>query len=273
MRFRVSAAVVTGAIALTGLSAPAVQADEKPAGFSKAFAAKPQDDISTGDTKITDIVLNGGKPLALGTAKKTFTLTFKASDSSGIESASGLLWRGKDFTSAKEGIRPDHDEVKCKGGTKATCTVTFTLDPRAEDATNSFAGGGWHLAVSALGKDRSVRAIFKARTTSLHRASQISVNASPEDVKKGKTLTVTGSLSRADWEAKKYTGYGKQSVKLQFRKKGAKTFTTVKTVKTDAKGKLKTTVKATVDGTYRYAFDGTSTTAPVTNGGDFIDVR
>ncbi|GAA2221188.1 hypothetical protein GCM10010232_01580 [Streptomyces amakusaensis] len=268
MRIRTSAAALTtGAVALTGLTAPTAQADQKPDGFS-AFAAK-----TPGATKITDVVLNGGKPIVLGPAKKKVTLTFKAADSSGIELAFGLLWRGKDFDSAKERVSPDRDEAGCKGGTKVTCTVTFTFDTRMPSADNGFAGGGWHAAVAALAKDDSTLVQFKARTTSLLRASQISVNASPEDVKKGKTLTVTGSLNRADWGTKKYTGYGKQPVKLQFRKKGAKTFTTVKTVKTDTKGKLRTTVKATADGTYRYAFDGTSTTAPVTNGGDFIDVR
>lgn len=36
---------------------------------------------------------------------------------------------------------------------------------------------------------------------------------------------------------------------------------------------LKTTVKATVDGTYRYVFAGTSTTAAVTSAADAVDVK
>lgn len=31
-------------------------------------------------------------------------------------------------------------------------------------------------------------------------------------MKKGKTLTVTGALTRANWESLKYGGYGSQSV-------------------------------------------------------------
>jgi hypothetical protein len=62
-------------------------------------------------------------------------------------------------------------------------------------------------------------------------------------------------------------------VKLQFRKKSASTDTTVKTVKTNSTGNLKTTVKATVDGYFRYSFAGTSTTPAVNAAGDFIDVK
>ncbi|MFF1814612.1 hypothetical protein ACFVXW_36880, partial [Streptomyces sp. NPDC058251] len=42
----------------------------------------------------------------------------------------------------------------------------------------------------------------------------------------GRTVTVTGKLSRANWEDNLYHGYTGQSVKLQFRKKGSDTYTT-----------------------------------------------
>ncbi len=92
-------------------------------------------------------------------------------------------------------------------------------------------------------------------------------------MKKGKTLTVTGKLSRANWETGTYKGYAGQPVKLQFRKKNSKTYTTVKTVRTNNTGALKTTVKASADGYWRYTFAGTSTTPAVTAAGDFVDVR
>ncbi|MEU6009561.1 hypothetical protein [Streptomyces sp. NPDC047453] len=62
-------------------------------------------------------------------------------------------------------------------------------------------------------------------------------------------------------------------MKLQFRKKGTSTYTTVKTVTTSSSGNLKTTVKASTDGYWRYTFAGTSTTASATAGGDYVDVR
>lgn len=92
-------------------------------------------------------------------------------------------------------------------------------------------------------------------------------------MKKGKTLTVTGKLSRANWDTNKYAGYAAQPVKLQFRKKGSTVYTTVKTVKTSSTGVLKTTVTASVDGYYRYTFAGTTTTPAISAAGDFVDVQ
>ncbi|MYX97364.1 hypothetical protein GT045_21715, partial [Streptomyces sp. SID486] len=97
--------------------------------------------------------------------------------------------------------------------------------------------------------------------------------AAPEPVKKGRTLTVTGRLTRADWQDHKYHGYSGQPVKLQFRKKGSSAYTTLKTVRTNSAGSLKTTAKATADGYYRFSFAGTTTTAAVSAAGDFVDVK
>jgi single-stranded DNA-binding protein len=107
----------------------------------------------------------------------------------------------------------------------------------------------------------------------VQRYSKLTVNASPEPVKKGKTVTVTGKLSRANWEDNEYHGYTNQSVKLQFRKKNSSTYTTVKTIKSNSTGNLKTTVTASTDGYYRYSFAGTATTPAVNAAGDFVDVQ
>ncbi len=48
---------------------------------------------------------------------------------------------------------------------------------------------------------------------------------------------------------------------------------TVKNIKTDGVGNLKTTYKASVDGYWRYSFAGTLTTPAVTTAGDFVDVK
>ncbi len=74
-------------------------------------------------------------------------------------------------------------------------------------------------------------------------------------------------------ESLKYGGYGSQSVKLQFRKKSSSTYTTLKTVKTDSKGNLKTTTTATADGYYRFSFAGNSSTQAVSAAGDLVDVQ
>ncbi|MFC5153714.1 calcium-binding protein [Streptomyces amakusaensis] len=247
--------MVTGALALTALSAPAAQADE-----------------TVGNTKISNVVVNGGKAVILGTsAKKTITVKFTATDSSGIYYGTSTLWYGKSPNTATGAVMAKGEAAKCGKGTKVTCTATFVIDPTYH-LDNSLAGG-WKTFVAATAYDGNYVIKDHAKSFNMQRLSKISINASPEPVKKGKDLTVTGSLTRANWDTGKYAGYTNQPVKLQFRKKGGKTFTTVKTVKTDSKGNLKTTVKASADGTYRYSFAGNSTTPAITNGGDFVDVK
>ncbi|MFC9633055.1 hypothetical protein ACFTY8_28250 [Streptomyces mirabilis] len=92
-------------------------------------------------------------------------------------------------------------------------------------------------------------------------------------MKKGKTFTVKGTLTRADWETTKYSGYTGQPVALQFKAKGATAYKTVKTVTSGSKGALTTTVKAFTDGSYRYSFAGTTTTGAATATGDYVDVK
>jgi hypothetical protein len=109
-------------------------------------------------------------------------------------------------------------------------------------------------------------------TFKLLRAARLSTNAAPEPVAKGRTITVSGTLQRANWQTLKYAGYTGRAVKLQFQPK-AGSWTTVKTATSGKGGKLSTTVKAGKDGCYRFVFPGNSTTAKVVSGADCIDVR
>ncbi|CAA9329520.1 MAG: hypothetical protein AVDCRST_MAG48-3068 [uncultured Friedmanniella sp.] len=109
-------------------------------------------------------------------------------------------------------------------------------------------------------------------TFRLLRASRLTTNASPEPVIKGRPLTVTGTLTRANWETLRYAGYTKRAVKLQFKASGG-SWATVGTATSGAGGKLSTTVGARRDGCYRFVFPGSSTTAKVTSGADCVDVR
>ncbi|WP_420719149.1 hypothetical protein [Streptomyces sp. WM6386] len=110
-------------------------------------------------------------------------------------------------------------------------------------------------------------------TVRLKRAAKVTVNASPEPVTKGKAITVTGKISRANWATKKYSGYGGRSVTLQFRATGTDSFVTVKKVTSSGTGALKATVTATTDGTWRWSYGGNDTTGAAKSGGDHVDVR
>ncbi|WP_405992591.1 calcium-binding protein [Streptomyces sp. NBC_00986] len=259
MRMRATLGVLTGALALSALAVPAAQADG-----------------GRGDTTISTVVVNGGKPVVVGaTAKKTITVSFTVKDASGVDWAQAILYHGADIESSDSGAVANSSDGRATctkvNATTSTCKSTFDLKPRS-NLINSVAGG-WKVWAVARGKDGDYVQKDNAKTFQVQRLSKLTVNAAPEPVKKGKTITVTGKLTRANWDAATYSGYSTQPVKLQFRKKSSSTYTTVKTVKTNSAGNLSTTVKATVDGYFRYSFAGTSTTPAVNAAGDFIDVK
>ncbi|MFC7990593.1 calcium-binding protein [Streptomyces pilosus] len=251
MRMRATVVAVSGALALSALAVPAAQADG-----------------GWGDTRITKVVVDGDNKVSVGTSgTKTIKVSVTAKDDSGIAGADSftLYGPGNGYLTTS---RPS-----CKAsGTTSTCTASVLVDPRTDYLSNSNAGT-WYVDAWIDARDDDFVWKQKAGSFAFQRAAQLTVNASPEPVKKGKTLTVAGKLTRANWENLKYGGYAGQPVKLQFRKKGAAAYSTLKTVRTNSKGELRTTVKASADGYYRYSFAGTSTTAAVSATADFVDVK
>ncbi|MFD8966735.1 hypothetical protein ACFV0C_17335 [Streptomyces sp. NPDC059568] len=245
----VVAAAAAGALAFSVFAAPA------------AYAAK--DNLS-----ISDVVANGGRSIVVGTtAKKSFTVTATVTEDSGVKEADLAI---------------EHDDphynyywkpATCKsaGKSRYSCKATLTIDPRAEWFRNEQAGT-WKVHAQASGKDGDVYGDYYS-TVPVKRAAELTVDAAPEPVKKGRTLTVTGKLTRADWNTNKYANYASQPVRLEFRKKDSSAYSTVKTVKANGSGSLKTTVKAVSDGYWRWNFTGTSTTAAIATTGDYVDVR
>lgn len=258
MRIRVSAAVVTGALAFSALAVPAAQ------------AAEP--------VKLTNIKVNGGKDVVLGTmAEKKFTVTFTASHPSGIyPDANIVLERGNPSSASGNILLPEEwstgaDACKSVSATTFNCKATFVIDPYYD--LDNVDAATWKTSVLVQSNDGPDVDSDNIKSWRLQRLSKLTTNAAPEPIKKGKTLTVTGALTRANWDTDKYAGYTSQSVKLQYQKRGSTAWSTVKTIKSDSRGNLKTTVKATADGSFRYSFAGTSTTPAVNSGADYVDVR
>ncbi|GCB47876.1 calcium-binding protein [Streptomyces sp. NL15-2K] len=247
------------ALVATALSATAAQAE----------------DGGEGNITIDKVVVNGGKPVVVGTTKVVSAkVSVTASDDSGIKENTYISAFGP--TPNYDQIWYDDGEITCVkvSDTTSTCTGTLTFDPQGGSAINgNSAAGTWRLSTLVSAHDYDYIHRDAATTFKVQRHSTLTVNASPEPVKKGKAITVTGKLSRANWEDNKYHGYTNQPVKLQFRKKGSNTYTTVKTIKSNSTGNLKTTVTASTDGYFRYSFAGTSTTPAVNATGDFVDVR
>ncbi|MFF3939109.1 hypothetical protein [Streptomyces phaeofaciens] len=270
MRKRAIVVAVSGAFALSALAVPAAQA---------APTAAP-------NVTFSNLKVNKGKAVVVGpTAKVTVTATYTVTKPANLSTGSFLsgpvLYRGTTLNAGSDSILGDNPGTCTAASTTVlNCTAKIEFRPDAaeayDDLTNSQAGT-WKLGALAVPDDAESESDLKWQgnlgTVKVQRAAKLTVDATPEPVKKGKTLTVTGKLTRANWDTNKYAGYAAQPVKLQFKKKGSSTYTTVKTIKTSSTGTLKTTVKASADGYFRYTFAGTTTTPAVTTAGDFVDVK
>jgi hypothetical protein len=301
MRIRATVAAVTGALALSALAVPAAQAaggsaadDDYRADVAKI--ARAATDRAPGQPYDLNVTFSGfkvAKAVKVGTTQHvsttvSYTLTHDADVNvkSGDFLSAPVLYRGTIEAPTSVPLMGNKPATcTATSATTATCTGKIDIYPAQDDLLNSDAGTwkGGALAVDYNGQDPDgfdfdITKVGYAQqgglgTTLIQRNSQLSVDATPEPVQKGKTLTITGKLARANWETHKYAGYVGQPVKLQFRQDGTSTYTDVKTIKTDSTGNLKTTVKAGVDGYYRYSFAGTSTTPAVNAKGDFVDVQ
>ncbi|MFF1546986.1 hypothetical protein [Streptomyces sp. NPDC058291] len=267
MRIRALVVAATGAVALSALAVPAAQA--APAGPAVTFS---------------NVKVNGGKNIVVGpTTKVTVAASYTVTKPAGLNANSFItfpvLYRGATLSEST----PDKDvwlgdepgTCTASSRTVLKCTATVQFRPKATDMygdlTNALAGA-WKVGAAAIDDD-GLTTGSNFGGIKLQRKSTLTADATPEPVKKGKTITVTGKLARANWDTDKYAGYSAQPVKLQFRKKGSSTYTTVKTVKSSTTGGLKATVTASVDGYYRFVFAGTSTTPAVSAAGDFVDVK
>jgi hypothetical protein len=303
MRIRATVAAVSGALALSALALPAAHAADQPRVPAENSASKAAHAAHQGlstytattsgtpyalDATFSNVKVNSGKNIAVGTTNVvkvpvSFTLTHGADiDIHASDFVAAVeLYRGPSFEDSIYFFDSSPATCTDSSATVAGCKATVAIDPFEllnEDAGSWKAAG---FAVAFNGEDPedpnldNVGVAVQDPTNSfkLQRYSKLTVNAAPEPVKKGGTVTVTGKLSRANWDDNKYHGYTGQAVKLQFRKKGSSTYTTLKTIKSDSTGNLKTTTKATVDGYYRYSFAGTTTTPAVSAAGDFVDVK
>ncbi|MGW3727280.1 hypothetical protein [Streptomyces sp. NPDC000851] len=312
MRIRATVAAVTGALALSALAVPAAQAADvsgvsgadyreavakirqaahAPSGATAFSTKAAQDEPYALDASFSNFKI--AKAVKVGTTGHysttvTYTLTHGADvDITAQDFLTGpYLYRGAFATpdTTLFGVKP----ATCTTATATTATCTGKIDvyPGEGDLLNSDAGTwkGAALAIAYNGQDPAGENFDITKvgyadqgdlgTTLVQRGSKLTVNASPEPVKKDATLTITGKLTRANWETGTYVGLPSgQKVVLQFRKAGTTNYTNVKGIQTAAGGALKTTVKASVDGYWRFTYAGITSTAPATVAGDYVDVN
>ncbi|MER6155137.1 hypothetical protein ABT147_06255 [Streptomyces sp. NPDC001868] len=271
-RRTVAVATFAGVLALSVLSAPAAHAAD------------------TGII-VSDIVINKGKPIVVGTTKEVEPpVTFNISLPPGYSTADPFRYTAYPFVyrgtpksaaeSADNYIGPGIYTCFETDAKHARCEGSFHIDPhpsRKQVNSNNDATT-WKTAVAlrlwkANGGLKTEEYETRSKTVQLKRAARATVGATPETVTKGKKVTVTGKLTRANWSTKKYGGYSGRTVSLQYRASDATSFKTVKKVTTSSTGALTTTVTASADGFYRWVYYGNTTTDTATSPAAYVDVR
>ncbi len=256
MHIRTATAATVGGLALLAVLSPTAQADEH-----------------NGDIAFTSVTFSKSTVNVGISEPQTLTVTATAKDDSGIWGMVGLK-----LVSSDNRIQYPTKAATCTRPTRTTmkCTWSYSLESDRTDYADlrNSSAGTWHLDLEARGNDGDYYTLDSSATTKIKRYAKLTTTqATPEPVAKGKTLTVTGALTRADWNTNTYTGFAAQKVALQFKKSGASTYTTVKTVTTDSAGKLKTTTTANASGTWRWHFAGTGTTSSATAAGDGVALK
>ncbi|KOV93257.1 MULTISPECIES: hypothetical protein [unclassified Streptomyces] len=266
---------LSGALALVGLAAPAASA------------------AGTPDLTFAGVTVNKGKPIVVGTTKVvnvpvSYTLTrpkdLVIDQKKTVQGV--LLYRGT-LKALDNELGPQKAPVCTTTATTDTtvtesCTETIVAAPdealyEAADAGTWKAAGVYAHSDGSVSDDylhseNDVTMWGNLASTQVKRAAQLTANAAPEPVVKGRTLTVKGKLTRANWATGTYTGYKDQKVVLQFKADGG-VYANVRTITSGTGGALSTTVKAGKSGTYRFVFAGTATTGAKTSAGDHVTVK
>ncbi|MFE8966069.1 hypothetical protein ACFYMR_04475 [Streptomyces albogriseolus] len=229
-----------------------------------------------GGVSFSNVKVNGGKPIVIGVKEEvvvhaTYRMTTKLRYDPGVVV---FPYRGGLESGDQLWHAIDSSDCKVVNRAKGICDFEewLYIDPRHPDFGNKDAGA-WKTAGRVwLAGDRHDIDDVKV-PLQIKRATRATVNASPEPVRKGSTLTVTGKVTRANWDTHTYQGYAGRTVSLQFKAAGAKAYTTVRKVKSNRTGVLRTTVKAARSGTWRWVYYGNTTSGATASTGDYVVVR
>jgi hypothetical protein len=117
---------------------------------------------------------------------------------------------------------------------------------------------------------RTFRNGFSLKRRTAFRAGTF--NASPEPARAGKSINVKGRLVIADWDRGRYVGARGRAVRVQFATPSGQ-YLTVKTVRADRDGWVRTKVTARFTGAWRLLYAGNATAGPAKTHGDAVVVR
>lgn len=236
------------------------------------MAAVPAE-AAEGGVAFSRVSVNGGKPIVIGVQEEvevpaTFRMTTTLRHDSGP-----VVFPYRGTTENPDTLWNSIITSDCNVVDKAKGICDFDewlyIDPRHIDFGNEDAGT-WRTAARIFLPGDSQDIDDVNLPLKVQRATRLTVNASPEPVAVGKTITVSGRLTRANWDTHTYQGYAGRTVSLQFKPVGASSYKTVRTAVSSTTGSLRTTVKATGPGTWRWTYYGNSTSGASSSGGDHV---
>lgn len=227
------------------------------------------------DVTFSHIVVNDGKPIVAGVSRELeIPLSYVIKHAVELQWHEAFVYRGTLDGAPEDRLVGMWMGPECRAnasGTVESCQITLLLNPR-RDLRNRDAGL-WKTGGLAVFREGTFDADRNPVTAVVKRSSRLRVDASPEPVAQGKPVTVTGRVTRADWNTHAFGGYADRTVKLQFRALGSDSWATVKTVTSGARGRVKTTATAQRDGSWRWVYSGNATTGASRSGADFVDVQ
>lgn len=212
-------------------------------------------------------------PQVLGTEVAPRVVVVGTKKLKGFDVYTDVRKNGCSISSVKVTIRsPKHTAANLKmavdGTSDGVTTYVYGIPLDAPSLENAEAGRWTATSLTRWsGEPITSRDAFR-----VVRAAKLTTNARPEPVAAGTKLVVSGRLTRANWETRRYAGYPKRTVQLQFKPAGG-AYASVGNTTSASKGALRKSVVATVDGCYRFVFPGSSTTSKVTSISDCVDVR
>ncbi|QNP70306.1 hypothetical protein IAG44_13185 [Streptomyces roseirectus] len=228
-----------------------------------------------GDIRVVSAVVNGGKSVTVGTAGKvTYSIAITVKDDSGVKKVS----RVSTYKQLSGYGFADWTGVTCvkKSRTTSVCTATMSIDAASirytDDIDTNRTAGVWTVNATVNANDGDYWISDSIAAYQVRRAAKFTV-AAPAKAAKGALITVSGQLTQANWESRKYQGYARQTAQLQFRKNGAARYSTVKTVKTDGAGKAGAKVAVTASGSWRWYYPGTNAVASTASAGAAVTLK
>ncbi|MFD4236349.1 HtaA domain-containing protein [Streptomyces sp. NPDC058542] len=162
-------------------------------------------------------------------------------------------------------------EFRAKGGktwSRAT-TVSTSGKGVASASVTAVKDGTWRARYAGTADRAAAVSTFDNVDVKL-RTAVSGFNASPEPVRKGRTITVKGTLRSLDGTWKNASG---QSVIILFKADGSSKWSKLATVRTNGKGVFSKGFTAKKDGTWKAQFKATSSRLGTTGAGDRVDVR